>query len=189
MKSRSQILLLASFLVGSVMLTGCPPKKKLPIEEKSAEDIQTEDQDNADAANLSPNDIQITQEWTEVPALAAIQFNYDSAQLNEEARGTLKKNVAIIKKLPTTVTIRVEGHCDSRGTVEYNIALGERRANAVRSYYQTAGVSKGRLETISFGEERPTCTDETDACWSQNRRGVTKVRNKEAIIIKSKDLK
>jgi peptidoglycan-associated lipoprotein len=82
----------------------------------------------------------------------------------------------------------VEGHCDDRGTIEYNFALGQRRASAVRSYYVTSGLDKARVETISYGEERPLCAEQTDACWAQNRRSATKLKNKEAITIKSTDL-
>jgi peptidoglycan-associated lipoprotein len=189
-KSRSNIYFYVSILMASFLLSACPPKKKMPIEEKTSEETEMLDEDgNPISKNVAPGDIEITQEWAEIPALQAITFGYDAAQLDEIARGILKQNVGLIKKLPATVTIRVEGHCDDRGTVEYNIALGERRANTVRSYYQTAGITKGRLETISFGEERPACTEATEDCWAKNRRGVTKVRNKEAIIIKSKDLK
>lgn len=190
MKRRSNIFLITSVLLGAFLLSACPPKKKMPIEEKAPEEVETLDENGDPLSKAkSPDDIVITQEWTEVPALQVVNYGYDAAQLDEAARGILKKNVTLIKKLPTTVTIRVEGHCDDRGTVEYNIALGERRANSVRSYYQTAGVAKSRLETISFGEERLFCTDQTEDCWAKNRRAVTKLRNKEAITVKSKDLK
>ncbi len=183
--------MLLSVLLGGFVLTGCPPKKKLAIEEKPAEEVVVEDPNAADAANkqLAPGDIEIMQDWTDVPSLQAVQFDYDSATLNDAARATLKTNVAIIKKLPKTVSVRVEGHCDDRGTVEYNIALGQRRASAVRSYYATAGIAKTRLDTISFGEERPICNEMTDGCWARNRRGATKVKNPTNVIIKAGDLK
>ena len=70
---------------------------------------------------------------------------------------------------------RVEGHCDERGTREYNLALGERRANSVKDYLVAAGVNPDRIKTISYGKERPVALGSTDAAWKQNRRGVTKV--------------
>ena len=71
--------------------------------------------------------------------------------------------------------VRVEGHCDERGTREYNLALGARRANAVKEFLAGQGVAIGRIETISYGKERPICTDSNEACWAQNRRGVTTI--------------
>ena len=180
-----------SILLGGFLLTGCPPKKKLAIEEKPVDEKALEDAnaENQDPTALAPGDVEIKQDWTDVPALQPVQFDYDSAALNEEARAVLRTNVALIKKLPKTVAVRVEGHCDDRGTVEYNIALGQRRASVVRSYYATAGIAKARLDTISFGEERPVCNEMTDACWARNRRGATKVKNAQAIVIKAGDLK
>ena len=186
MKSRF-IGLSAVALVGVLFLTGCPPKKKLEIEKKADESV-TESTATAKGNETTEPGIEITQDWTEIPALATVNFGYDLASFDDSARSALKNNVAILKKLPTSVTIRVEGHCDDRGTVEYNIALGQRRANAVRSYYVTAGLPKSRIETISFGEERPICTEQTDDCWARNRRGVTKVRNAETIKLKPESL-
>lgn len=177
-------------LLGGLFLTACPPKNKLPIEEKPVEQTEkVEDASNANANALAPGEFEITQDWSEVPALQNAPFDYDSASLSEEARRILKANVAILKKLPSSVTVRVEGHCDDRGTVEYNIALGQRRADVVRSYYSTSGLSKSRLETVSFGEERPLCTEATDSCWATNRRSSTKVRNTETIRVNPDQLK
>lgn len=191
MKLRSNAWMLVSILMGGFLLTGCPPKKKLAIEEKPADEKVQEDANATDANSnaLAPGDIEIMQDWTDVPSLKAIQFGYDSATLDDSARAALKSNVSLIKKLPKTVVVRVEGHCDDRGTVEYNIALGQRRANAVKSYYSTAGIAKNRLDTISFGEERPLCNELTDDCWARNRRGATKVKNAQNIVIKAGDLK
>ena len=75
------------------------------------------------------------------------------------------------------VRVTVEGHCDERGTREYNLALGARRANAVKEYLVSLGVAAGRLETISYGKERPMCTESSESCYAQNRRGVTTITN------------
>ncbi len=177
-------------LISMMSLMGCPPKKKLPIDEKPKVEAPTDENADANAKDTDANagDIRILQDWTEIPALQLVHFNYDGANIEDAARAALKTNVAILKKLPASVKVRVEGHCDERGTTEYNIALGQKRANAVRSYYITAGIPKARLETISFGEERPMCTTATDECFAMNRRGVTKVRNAEAISVKSSEL-
>lgn len=173
---------LTAFLIGFAVfvLTGCPPKKKMKIEEKPVEEV-TEQMKEEEVVEVEKG-VKITSDWTEIPALAAVTFAYDSAQLTAEARAVLKSNVAILKKLPGSVTIRVEGHCDDRGTIEYNIALGQRRANALSTFYATSGIAKNKLQTISFGEERPLCTEAIESCWAKNRRGATKVRNDSPII-------
>jgi peptidoglycan-associated lipoprotein len=97
-------------------------------------------------------------------------FAYDSTELTAEARAAIQKNVDWMKRW-TTTKVMVEGHADSRGTNEYNLALGERRADAVRDYLVSLGVSADRLTIVSKGEEQPFCSEETEACWQQNRRG------------------
>jgi peptidoglycan-associated lipoprotein len=97
-------------------------------------------------------------------------FLYDKADLSDAARATLEKNAAFLKKWPS-VRITIEGHADSRGTNEYNLALGERRANATRDYLGTLGVDLARVAMVSKGEEQPFCTEEVESCFSLNRRG------------------
>ena len=179
---------LATIFIGSVLLTGCPPKKKLEIDEKAMVDEELQEEQAADA-ELGETAFEVGTEWTEVPALETVTFQYDSAQVQGAEREKLKANVAILKKLPASVSIRVEGHCDDRGTVEYNIALGQRRANAVRQFYSTSGIAKGRLESISYGEERPVCNIEAEDCWARNRRAVTKLRSGSRITVDPAKLK
>jgi len=102
--------------------------------------------------------------------LETVLFDYDKADLSELARTSLQKNADWMRKW-TATKVTVEGHADSRGTSEYNLALGERRAAAVRDYLVSLGVSAERLAIVSKGEEEPTCRDDTEMCWSQNRRG------------------
>lgn len=102
--------------------------------------------------------------------LGDVLFELDSSTLSEEARGVLQRNAEWLKKWDSTKAT-VEGHCDSRGSSEYNIALGERRAETVRSYLASLGVGIHRLANVSKGEEDPVCREENDGCWSQNRRG------------------
>jgi peptidoglycan-associated lipoprotein len=101
-------------------------------------------------------------------------FDTDRYDLSAEAQSQLQKQAAWLKQYPA-VTVTIEGHCDERGTREYNLALGERRANAVANYMTALGVDAGRLSVISYGKERPQCTESNEACWAQNRRGVTAV--------------
>jgi peptidoglycan-associated lipoprotein len=99
-------------------------------------------------------------------------FDFDKYNLKPPARATLEKQAAWLKKYPN-VTVTVEGHCDERGTREYNLALGERRANAAKDYLVSLGIPAGRVKTISYGKERPEVLGSNEAAWAQNRRSVT----------------
>ena len=103
-----------------------------------------------------------------------VHFDYDKYAVTDEDRGTLQRQSAWLQKYPS-VRVTIEGHCDERGTREYNLALGARRANAVKEYLVSLGVSSGRVETISYGKERPMCTESDESCYAQNRRGVTTI--------------
>jgi peptidoglycan-associated lipoprotein len=103
-----------------------------------------------------------------------VLFDTDQSTLAPPARGTVEKQAAWMKKYPR-VTVTIEGHCDERGTREYNLALGERRAIAVKNYLVSLGVEAARIKTISYGKERPAVVGSTQQAWAQNRRGVTVV--------------
>ena len=105
-----------------------------------------------------------------------VLFAYDKTDLDDRDRQTLQKQAAWLQRYPS-VTLIVEGHCDERGTREYNIALGARRAQSVKDYLVSLGVSGARLDTISYGKERPVCVDSNEACWGQNRRGVSVIKS------------
>jgi peptidoglycan-associated lipoprotein len=100
----------------------------------------------------------------------SVYFDYDSAELSEAARASLQKTAEYLKKWSSTKA-NVEGHCDARGSSEYNLGLGERRASAVRNYMLSLGIPADRLMAVSKGEEQPQCTEESDSCWEKNRRG------------------
>jgi peptidoglycan-associated lipoprotein len=103
-----------------------------------------------------------------------VLFDYDRADLDDSDRAILQKQAAWLSKYPQ-VTLTIEGHCDERGTREYNIGLGARRAQAVREYLASLGVNSSRLDTISYGKERPVCVESNESCWTQNRRGVSSI--------------
>ena len=100
-------------------------------------------------------------------------FGYDSAELDDDAKELLQDQVAWIKQ--HDVSVIIEGHCDERGTREYNLALGEKRAQAVKNYLTRMGVPPQKVTTISYGKERPAVIGSNDGAWSQNRRSVTTV--------------
>ena len=101
-----------------------------------------------------------------------VRFALDEYNVEESDKALLGRQAAWLQRYPA-VRVSVEGHADERGTREYNLALGARRANAVKEYLVSQGVSTGRVETVSYGKERPVCTSSDEGCWSQNRRGVT----------------
>lgn len=102
-------------------------------------------------------------------------FGYDQYDLTSEARATVERQAQWLKQYPS-VSLTVEGHADERGTREYNLALGERRATAVRNYLIANGVDAGRIQTISYGKERPAVMGADDQSWAQNRRGVVVIQ-------------
>lgn len=97
-----------------------------------------------------------------------IYFAFDSSELSSEAQGNLGSLAENMKAGPTT--LRIEGHCDERGTTEYNLALGERRAQSVKNYLVALGIEDHRIETVSYGEEKPAMEGHDESAWSQNRR-------------------
>jgi peptidoglycan-associated lipoprotein len=111
-------------------------------------------------------------ESTATPAsspLKEVYFDFDRYDLRADARETLKANWDWLKANPAA-QVQIEGHCDERGTTEYNLALGSKRAQSVKDYLVTLGSAPGRLSTISYGEELPVCTEQNEGCWQKNRR-------------------
>ena len=141
---------------------------------------------NADGqgANGTGSDVNVTTYGTDLSQINAKQsvfeaaasanayFDYDSHALNDEAKATLTKQAEWLKA-NADINVIVEGHADERGTREYNLALGARRANATKDFLVSAGVDAKRLSTISFGKERPAVAESTESAWSKNRRTVT----------------
>ena len=101
--------------------------------------------------------------------LKDIDFNFDSAALSESARATLRANADWLKSNPSA-RVQIEGHCDERGSADYNIALGAKRAQAAQDYLATLGIAANRMSTVSYGEEIPVCKEHNEGCWAKNRR-------------------
>ena len=134
-----------------------PPPPPTPTVERAPTEVELFDKATPDSLTKSG-------------VLKPVFFDFDSTTLSDEARGILQKNVEYLKKRPST-KVMVEGHADSRGTNEYNLALTGKRASAVRDYVASLGVSGDRLSAVGKGEEQPFCREETEACWQQNRVG------------------
>jgi len=166
-----KVLQLSAIGVLALSLTGCPPKKQVKKEEavKPPEEQTTKP---VEEPSLRGKD------YKEVPEIGTIYFDLDQATLRADARDTLAKNYEVLKQHSDWEAL-VEGHCDERGTTEYNLGLGQKRAAAVRQYYISLGMDGGHIATISYGKEQPICSEHTDECWGKNRRGVTKVRGVE----------
>ncbi len=110
----------------------------------------------------------------EMMTLSTIYFDYDMSNVREDQLSAMDENARKLREYQPEDMVMVEGHCDERGTIEYNLALGERRASAVKTYLVDAGVAEGRIETVSFGEEQPAVMGGDESAWGQNRRAELK---------------
>ena len=130
--------------------------------------------DDAGAAEMMEDEMDLgaTQEGLDKAAGDRVFFGYDKYNINADGQRTLGLTAEWLAKYPNA-TLTIEGHCDERGTREYNLALGERRAQAVKSYLVALGVDDDRIATISYGKEKPAAVGSNEAAWSQNRRGVS----------------
>jgi peptidoglycan-associated lipoprotein len=125
--------------------------------------------------DIVATDVQALQKAIQDGLVKPVFFNYDSAELSSEAKVTLEENARWFRRYPDA-GITVEGHCDERGTEEYNLALGDRRAQAATDYLVQMGVQSSRLEAISYGEERPFVSGHAESAWAKNRRAHFVVR-------------
>jgi peptidoglycan-associated lipoprotein len=120
-------------------------------------------------ATATPPPRPAVKDFAAVPELQDVYFDFDKYDIRPADARTLDANAAYLKSNPNSL-ILIEGHCDERGTNEYNLALGERRAKSTMNYLVSQGVQANRITIISYGEERPACTDKSEACWAKNRR-------------------
>lgn len=125
--------------------------------------------DDVNISDLEPNSV--TKKFAS-EVHATVYFAFNSSSLNAEAKSYLSEQAAWLKANPTALIV-IEGRCDERGTREYNLALGERRADAARSYLIAKGVARDRIRTISYGKERPVVTGSTEAAYAKNRNATT----------------
>lgn len=164
MKMRSLLSIL--FIALSLSLTSCASKKKTTDTDPLAVD-------STDGAGLSLNagDLQLNgdSDTNRAGALKTVYFDYSSANITGMTKETLDSNAQFLKT-NTAVRVQVEGHCDERGSVQFNLALGEKRAQSVRDYLVAQGVESGRITIISLGKEKPMAFGHDEEAWSQNRR-------------------
>lgn len=123
--------------------------------------------------------VEANEEVHEKGLLGDVYFEFDKATLTDATRSQLGKNADFLKSQDgEDFVITIEGHCDERGTNDYNLALGDRRANSARDYLTSLGISGDRLRTISYGEERPQCEESNEDCWQLNRRAYFRVTDR-----------
>ncbi len=161
----SKPAMLAVF-VASLTLAGCTHK---PVE-TAPPPSSNEAPPSAPTSSIVPG----SAEDLRVNVGDTVHFAYNEYNIEDSDKATLQRQAAWLQKYPS-IKVTVEGDCDERGTREYNLALGARRANAVKEYLVSLGVPSERVETISYGKEHPVCTESTEDCWAQNRRGVTTI--------------
>jgi peptidoglycan-associated lipoprotein len=163
----SRTTLASAALLSLAMLAGCETAPS------GASDTKT----TAETANVAPAGNPTTNSLgtldDEIRKVGdRVRFALDRYDLAPDAETTLQQQAALLQSHPE-VAVTIEGHADERGTREYNLALGERRADSVRNYLIALGIPEERISVVSFGKERPECADAAESCWAQNRRGVT----------------
>jgi len=158
-------------IAGVVMMlatTSCSSKKPAPVVDTNPNPNQL----NENTSNGSGGGLE---DWEKglIPGkggpLSDIHFGYNDSSIQDQDGSVLRSNASWLQAHPQT-KVQVEGYCDERGSEEYNIALGAKRAQAGKDYLATLGISESRMSTISYGKELPLCTDHDESCWSQNRR-------------------
>ena len=169
--------MIIKFLTGATLvffLVACSttPKDTAESSGSGSSSTSTGSEANSDSVTDSVTINPGSQEDLIVNVGDRVFFNYDSSDLDSDAQELLQDQVAWLKQY-SDVSIIVEGHCDERGTREYNLALGEKRAQSVKNYIISLGISSDRVSTISYGKERPAVVGSNDGAWAQNRRSVT----------------
>jgi peptidoglycan-associated lipoprotein len=167
------LLVMVVFAVSLVSLNAC--SRRAAKKDRGGETLEEEAMKPMAEEGISEQELEEARRKVaelrqrEGSVLATVYFEFDDFTLNEEAKAVLAQNAAWLMNNAQRDVI-IEGHCDERGTDEYNVALGERRANSVKRYLISLGVNAAQLSTISFGEERPSTQGHTEAEWAKNRR-------------------
>ena len=176
MKQKNRMFLVLLVAVSLIGLWGCPkkadvssaPEQQAPVAAETAQPAEAPAAAGEAAAAASEPGPQEAAAAAE-SGLQSIYFDFDRSFIRDDAKEALRANADWLKANPQA-KIRIEGNCDERGTVEYNQALGQRRAQSAKKYLADLGISSRRISLISYGKEKPTCASSTEDCWQQNRR-------------------
>jgi peptidoglycan-associated lipoprotein len=183
MTKKSLIITILILCIGLIMM-GCPKKTVVKEEpsvkkeeakaeaERMAKEKESKAKEEFEKSIIAKKTPGIEGEVFESSLLKDIHFDFDKYDIRPSDAAVLKGNAELLKKYPK-VKIQIEGHCDEKGTNEYNLALGERRANSTRNYLLSLGISPERISTISYGEERPLDPGHNEDAWTKNRRAHT----------------
>jgi peptidoglycan-associated lipoprotein len=182
MKKHVQLYLLVAMALVLLVLWGCPKKTSLSTSQETQKEqvtapanpfAGTNDADNmsaAAAANAGKGEGYGERASAAGAVLQPVYFDYDRSSIRADARAAMKANADWLKAHPAE-KIRIEGNCDERGTKEYNMALGQRRAANAKKYLTDLGIASRRISLLSYGSEKPICTAANEVCWQKNRRG------------------
>ncbi len=174
---RGMMTLLALLAMAALMSAGCASNEVVKAEEPVVAPAQAEApavEVTQPAAPVAPVEAPKVEETakadSEAAAFEVAYFDFDKSDLRQDARDALSKNADIMLKTNTEANVKIEGHCDERGSAEYNMALGERRAKSALQYLLTLGVPSQRLSIVSYGEEKPAAQGANEEAWAKNRR-------------------
>lgn len=175
-QSKAFALLLSVGLVAGCSSTGGTSESgsgTSAVDQESGSTVYSgDDEGGVSSSTMTEEEQMAAREQAEMEALRDVTvfyFDFDTAEINQEARDVLVAHARFLASNPGQ-NVRIEGHADERGTKEYNLALGERRANAVQRFLIVNGASRGQLETVSYGEEKPAAMGSSESAWAQNRR-------------------
>lgn len=168
MRKLMMVLVVLVFACGTMLTMSSCAKKQVGTGEAAKPAAAAPSAPAPAAAAPSTADVDKAQDVRAFEA-EGIYFDFDKAEIKADAKAILEKKAAWLRANPT-YKVKIEGNCDERGTNEYNLALGDRRAKAAQKYLNALGISMDRMSTISYGEEKPACSEKNEKCWSKNRR-------------------
>jgi peptidoglycan-associated lipoprotein len=159
-----------TLLVGLLSLWGCPKKAEVTASPESHPQTEKVTETKTGGANVEMKSEGSNEKVGAVAeGLKPVYFDFDKSFIRDDAKSAMKSNVEWLKSNPT-VKIQIEGNCDERGTIEYNQALGQRRAASAKQYLTDMGISARRISLVSYGKEKSVCSDSGEECWQKNRR-------------------
>jgi peptidoglycan-associated lipoprotein len=173
MRKLMMVLVVLAFACGTMLMTSSCAKKQVGTGEAAPAPSAPSAAAPAPGAAPSTAGVDMAQDARAFEA-EGIYFDFDKSEIKAEAKAILEKKAAWLRANPS-YKVKIEGNCDERGTVDYNLALGDRRAKAAQKYLNALGISMDRMSTISYGKEKPICTEKNEKCWSKNRRDDTKL--------------